>query len=186
MGYQPGMATNETLTQLSQTAESQKWPTQCDPALAFERQELVSLLAVWRHKAGGGVPARAAFDMRTLKSFAPHILILERVGQGEARRYKFRLFGSAHLQLFGEHTGHFLDQMVAPEILPSWNAIYDAILQAREPLRIVAHFRMASSDFLRGEMFAAPMTDANGAENMILAATYVRPQDAVLSPFDPD
>lgn len=178
------MATDDAFKQLIQTAETEKWPTECDATLAFERQELRSLLGIWRDKAGDGVPPRAAFDMRTLKSFATHIYILERVGQADAKRFKFRLFGSALLQLFGEHTGHFLDEMVKPEMLPSWTAIYGAVLDARQPLRIVTHFLLPSSDFLRGEMLAAPLADAAGIENMILAATYVRPQDAVHSPFD--
>jgi len=179
------MAAGDSFTQLRREAEKHQWPMQCDAALAFERPDLRCLLDVWRGKAGDGVPTRASFDMRTLKNFAAHVFILERVRTGEARRFKFRLFGSSLLQLFGEHTGRFLDEMVAPAMAPSWHAIYDAILDARQPLRIVTHFRMPSSDFLKGEMFAAPIADAAGIENMILAATYVSPSDGVLSPLPP-
>lgn len=183
MVYQRGMATSDPFAELRATAAKQKWATELDTTLAFERQELRSLLDIWLGKAAGGVPARSQFEMRTLKAFATHIIILERIGQASARRYKFRLFGSAHLKLFGEHTGRFLDEMVTAEMLPSWLAIYDAVLKARQPIRIVTHFFTPTLEFLRGEMLAAPVADASGLENMILAATYVGPKDAVLKPF---
>jgi hypothetical protein len=175
---------NQTIAELNALAKVRKWPMRCDGELAFEQPKLLALLELWRSKAGGGIPARTTFDMRSLKPFLTHLVILERHGSGEDRRYFFRLFGSAHLQLFGEHTGHYLDEMVAPELLPSWLAIYDAVLAMRQPFRIVTHFRMPSSNFLKGEIFAAPMTGGSGSENMILAATYVNVHDVVPSPFD--
>jgi hypothetical protein len=175
---------NQAIAELNALASAEKWPMRCDGELAFEQPKLHALLELWRSKAGGGIPARIAFDIRALKPFLTHVIILERHGSGEGRRYLFRLFGSAHLQLFGEHTGHYLDEMVAPELLPSWLAIYDAVLATRQPFRIVTHFRMPSSDFLKGEIFAAPMADSSGAEKMILAATYVSVHDAVPSPID--
>jgi len=175
---------NQAIAELNALASDEKWPMRCDGELAFDQPKLHALLQLWRSKAGGGIPARAAFDMRALKPFLTHVIILERQGGSKGRRYLFRLFGSAHLQLFGEHTGHYLDEMVAPELLPSWLAVYDAVLAMRQPFRIVTHFRMPSSNFLKGEIFAAPMTGSSGTDNMILAATYVNVHDAVPSPFD--
>ena len=175
---------DQTFVKLNALAKAEKWPMRCDGELVFERPELRSLLELWRSKAAGGIPARAAFDMRTLKPFLTHLIILERHGSGEARRYMFRLFGSAHLQLFGEHTGRYLDEMVSAKMLPSWLAVYDAVLEMRQPFRIVTHFRMPSSNFLKGEIFAAPMAGSSGAEDMILAATYVNVHDVVPPPFE--
>ena len=175
---------DQTFTKLNAIAKAEKWPMRCDGELAFGRPELGALLELWRSKAAGGIPARAAFDMRALKAFLTHMIILERHGSGEGRRYMFRLFGSAHLQLFGEHTGRYLDEMVSAKMLPSWLAVYDAVLSTRQPLRIETHFRVPSSNFLRGEIFAAPMANSSGAEDMILAATYVNVHDVVPSPFD--
>ena len=174
----------EIFARLNALAAKQRWPTECDATLAFDRPELRALLEIWRTKAGDGVPSRSAFDMSTLKSLASHVFILERSEAGEVRSYKFRLFGSALLQLFGEHTGRPLDNVVTPEMLSSWLAIYDGVLEARQPLRIVTHFLLASSGFLKGEMLAAPMTDDAGDERMILGATYVSPANAVPSPFE--
>ncbi len=173
----------QTCATLNVMAEAKSWPMRCDGKLAFERPELRALLELWQSKAAGGIPARTVFDMRVLKPFAPQIVILEREGKGEESRYKFRLLGSALSQLFGEHTGRYLDEMVSPKMLPSWLAVYDAVLKTRRPLRIVTHFRLPSENFLKGEIMAAPMTDASGEERMILAATYVGPRDVVPPPF---
>jgi hypothetical protein len=172
-----------TFAALNALAEAKRWPMRCDADLAFERGDLRALLEVWQSKAAGGVPERAAFDMRILKPFASQIVILRRESEGDVRRYKFRLFGSALVKLFGEHTGRYLDEMVSPKMLPSWHAIYDAVLSVRRPLRIVTHFRLPSESFLKGEILAAPMRDGSGEERMILAATYVAPQDVVPPPF---
>jgi hypothetical protein len=176
-------AYNQTFAALNAEAESKRWPVRCDGALAFERPELRALLELWQSKAAGGIPARTAFDMRALKPFASQIVILEREGEGDAGRYRFRLFGSVLSQLFGEHTGRYLDEMVSANMLPGWLAVYDAVLETRQPLRIETYFRLPSENFLKGEILAAPMTDASGAERMILAATYVGPEDVVSPPF---
>jgi hypothetical protein len=173
----------QTFAALNILAEAKNWPMRCDASLAFERGDLRALFELWQSKAAGGVPARAAFDMRALRPFAPQIIILEREGDGEEGRYKFRLFGGSLAQLFGEHTGRYLDEMVSPKMLPSWLAVYDAVLRAGRPLRIVTHFRLPSEHFLKGEILAAPMKDGSGEMRMILAATYVGPQDVAPPPF---
>jgi len=164
-------------------AEAKDGPARSDDSPAFERPELRALLELWRSKAAGGVPARSAFDMRALKAFAPHVMIMECEGEGPQRRYKFRLFGSALQMLFGEHTGRYLDEMVSPALLPGWRAVCDDVVAARRPLRIVTHFCLPSQHLLRGEFLMAPMTDAEGALRMILAATYVGRRDVVHAPF---
>ena len=167
--------------ELNAIAQANNWPMQCDGTLAFEHPALCDLLALWQAKAAGGIPARTDFDMRVLKPYVPHIFILEQ--EDEGRRYKFRLFGSALLLLFGEHTGRYLDEMVPADLLPGWQAVYNTVLQARRPLRILTPFRLPSDQFLKGEIFTAPMTDGAGAKRMILAATYVSPRDAVFTPY---
>lgn len=171
-----------TCAALNARAEANNWPTRCDGTLGFERDELRALLGIWRSKAENGVPTRTAFDMRTLQPVAPHVLIVEREGEGEKRRYKFRLFGSAMAMLFGEHTGRYLDEMVSSEMLPSWNAIYDAVLETQRPMRVVTQFRLPSEQPLSGEILIAPMADETGRVRLVLAATFVSPKDVLFPP----
>ncbi|HUO98513.1 MAG TPA: PAS domain-containing protein [Rhizomicrobium sp.] len=170
--------------QLNVLAAKEGWPTKFDPLLNFEHPKLRALLDLWREKAGDGVPVRVSFDMRSLKPFLPHVLILEREGEGNARRFRFRLFGSALQLLFGEHTGRYLDEMVSAQMLPSWTTTYGAVLTARQPLRILTRFRIASAEFLEGEILAAPMSSGAGAVDQILAATYVDTKNLVLPQFE--
>jgi hypothetical protein len=176
-------AANQTCTELNRLAEMHAWPLRCDDASRFSDQRLEALCQLWHTKANGGVPARAAFDLRSLSPFAKHIVILERVETETGRRYKFRLFGSAHMLLFGDHTGQFLDEMVSPEMLPGWLAYYDAVLMNRQPLRVETRFRTRYGAFLESEIFAAPMRDDAGQERLILAATFVDLREVASTPF---
>jgi hypothetical protein len=168
---------------LNALAQTNGWPMRCDSELAFEQSELSQLCELWFAKAGEGVPARSALDMRALKPFASHVTILERVGAHPARRYRFRLFGSTLALLFGEHTGRFLDEMVSPALLPNWLAFYDAVLAHRTPFRFINYYRIPSADYLKGEILAAPMADDTGEARLVLAATYVGLEDGAPPPF---
>lgn len=169
--------------QLNAKAHAKGWPLRADCSCAFSRRELGALHEVWAAAAAGGVPARAALDMRKLKPFARNIVIMEKTDVASGSGYRFRLFGSALAALFGEHTGHSLDEMVLPQMLPGWVAFYDAILSARRPVRLINYYRLPNDGFLKGEIFAAPLADDAGAVRMVLAATYVDFKDYTLSPF---
>lgn len=172
------------LSHLNVLAAANNWPTEFDASLAFERAELRQLLALWREKAAGSVPPRSAFDIRSMKPFATNFWLVQREREGDDTQYRFRLFGSALQFLFGEHTGRSLDDMVTAELLPSWRASYDAVLEERLPLRITQLFQIAPDQFLRAEVLAAPLADASGRVEMLLGATYVSHNDAVHSPFE--
>jgi hypothetical protein len=169
---------------LNAHAEQLGWPFRCDPALDFTKPELNALCQLWHAKAGGGLPARTSFDMRALKPFVRNISILERIGPKGLWRYRFRLFGSSLAQLFGEHTGRWLDEMVAPELLENWLACFDTTIRVGTPLRFINYYQMPSKNFLKGEIFAAPLAAESPDQPMILIATYVGLQDAVASPVD--
>ena len=173
----------QTCAELNALAEAKGWPMRCGYDDAFDRAEFRAFCELWRSKAADGVPARSVFGIRLLKSFAGNITILEREGTNGSRRYRFRLFGSTLALLFGEHTGRYLDEMVAAELLPSWLAFYDAVLSCGRPLRIFTYYRIKTDDFVKGEILAAPLADDAGDVRLILAATYVGLQDGVPPPF---
>ena len=154
-------------------AETSDWPMRCDASCRFSDERLQKLHALWLEKAKGDVPSRAKLDMRTLKPFMRNIAIMERVDTETGHSYRFRLFGSALSLVFGEHTGRLLDEMVLPMTLPGWIAFYDMLLTTRAPLHLENIFRAETSAYLRGELFAAPLTDDAGNIRFALVATYV-------------
>jgi hypothetical protein len=169
---------------LNAHAEQLGWPFRCDPSLGFARPELLALCELWRAKSAGGIPERAALDMRALKPFLRNISILERIGPKGMWRYRFRLFGSSLAQLFGEHTGRFLDEMVAPGLLENWHACFDTTVRFGAPLRFINYYRIPNKNFLKGEILAAPLAAETDGQPLILIATYVGLQDAVQSPIE--
>ncbi len=169
--------------QLNALAEAKGWPICCGCGEGVCRSELQALCDLWQSKAANGVPARSAFDIRTLAPFARNVTILEREEANGARRYRFRLFGSTLALLFGEHTGRMLDEMVSPDLLPSWLAFYDTVLSCGHPLHIDTYYRTTTEGYVKGEIFAAPLADDSGAVRMALAATYVGVRDGVPPPF---
>jgi hypothetical protein len=175
--------TLQVCRELNALAEAKGWPMRCGCGQNFCQSEMQALCELWQSKAANGVPPRSAFDMRALQPYARNIAILEREGTSDARRYRFRLFGSTLTLLFGEHTGRALDEMVSAELLPSWLAFYDTVLACGQPMRIFTYYRSQNENYLRGEIIAAPLADDAGDVRMILAATYVGLQDGVPPPF---
>jgi hypothetical protein len=157
-------------------AEEKGWFFRCDANLNFNRQELTALCALWSEKAvGGRIPSRADFDMRALKPFLRNISFLERHGYEDAARYRFRLFGSSLVELFGERTGQYLDEMVSPTLLRNWTAAYNTLIRYGAPLRFFNH---KLSPLVNGEIFAAPLAaDAEGRP-LVMASAYVALKDS--------
>src|ERR1700743_2928394 len=97
---------------LNTLAKNEGWAMRVDTTLQFDAPELNALREVWaeKAKAAGGLPSRADFDARTLKPFLRHISIIERATNGAGRMsYRYRFYGSALAQRFGEQTGRFIE-----------------------------------------------------------------------------
>jgi hypothetical protein len=169
---------------LNTQAEMRGWPYRCDPSQKFEQSELGALCELWHTKNDDGLPTRASLDMRALKPFVRNVFLMDRIGQKGVWRYRFRLFGSSLVHLFGEHTGRYLDEMVSPALLQNWLACFDTTIRYGAPLRFINYYRTHSKDFLKGEIFAAPIAAEVEGQPLVLAATYVGLKDAVHSPLD--
>ena len=140
---------------------AERWPTHCDPTLAFEDERLAALLAIWRAAGapGGGLPRREDFTARMLGKQLQHLTFVEIV-EG---RYRFRLFGTALSRFTGDWTGKFLDEAVAEPMLTSWLATYDTAVEARAPLRYTSRFRAAELAHIAAETLIAPLAGAEGS-----------------------
>jgi hypothetical protein len=73
---------------------------------------------------------------------------------------------------------------VSPALLQNWLACFDTTIRYRAPLRFINYYRTHTKDFLKGEIFAAPIAAEVEGQPLVLAATYVGPKDAVHSPLD--
>lgn len=153
-----------------------------DTKLNFDAPELNAMRLVWEEKsrAAGGLPSREDFDARTLKPFLRHVSIVERaVNPGGRQSFRYRYYGSALTQRFGEQTGQFLEMSVPPDRLARWIAAYDAVLEAGRPMRFLSYFEIPRVSYLNGESFSAPLANGGRKPTTILACTYFTPKVAL-------
>jgi hypothetical protein len=164
---------------LNQQSEQEGWAMRADTTLNFDAPELNQLRDIYlaKARAAGGLPSRADFDARTLKPFLRHISIVERAPNNAGRMsYRYRFYGSALAQRFGEQTGHFIEMSIPHDRLPRWIAAYDSVLDAKGPMRFLSYFEIPRINYLNGESFSAPLANEGRRPNTILACTYFSPK----------
>lgn len=156
-----------------------------DTALDFDAPQLNALRQVWEEKSrsAGGLPSREDFDARALKPFLRHVSIVERAMHPSSGRqsYRYRFFGSALAQRFGEQTGQFIEMSVPLDRVTRWIKAYDAVLEAGRPMRFRSYYEIPRVSYLNGESFSAPLANGGRKPTMILAGTYFTPKVALVA-----
>jgi hypothetical protein len=172
---------SDAVAALNAHAIAMGWGLRCYEALDFVQPELHELSELWHDKAlATGWPSRGDFDARTMKTWLPHLSIVERVTtECGAQRWRFRLTGTDLSHLFGESTGCFLDELLPQPFLERWTAAYDTVLAANVPLRFVTRFELPQVRFLHGESFSVPLANGDAPRTTILGVMYVtaKPQE---------
>ncbi|HWA04338.1 MAG TPA: PAS domain-containing protein [Rhizomicrobium sp.] len=157
----------------NRAATQGNWHSYCDDKAGFSHPDLRQLFAIWQGAAGeDAIPLRSAMTPRLLKPFLRDIAIYERVGDGQSRRYRIRLMGTAFAQIVGDLTGRFIDESVPMEIAPRWHGALDATLGARKVLRFLGREDTRQMTFLTGEFFSAPLRSDDGTVNQVLGAAH--------------
>jgi hypothetical protein len=171
-------APHPALAAFNARAERQGWPFACLPAKDFETPELAAVCTLWHEKAQGRLmPRRADLTARVMKRWMTHMSLIEPVGEDGC--YRVRLHGSALARYSGDATGKLLEEVIAPERLAGYAAIYDVACAARLPLRVISRYQAPEIAYLTGESFVAPL--AHGDDNiMILSITYPKPRAEIL------
>lgn len=156
------------------------WAAVCDASLTFDSAQLMDLLEIWRTATGARqMPMRADFTARALVRHLKDISFIERVADGERpRRYLFRMIGRGQIRSGADGTGKFLDEIIAPPFIASWNAAYDMALDIAAPLRFVSNFRSLGLDYMTAESLVAPLGDAKGGPWGLLTSTVYGPRKA--------
>lgn len=160
-------------------AKAEGWPFRCDPDLEFSRPELALLRDVWLSRlTTSPMSDRALFDVRELKSAFRRVTIVERAAEGQGpARYRVNYQGSYLAALMGNNLGKFVDENVPPQLLPRWHTIFDNVLDTGAPIRVVVDFEFARLNFASAEAFIAPLSNAAGKVNLVLAGLYIRPRE---------
>lgn len=171
--------TRDPIARLKKQVKELGWGVVIDEAMSFHQPDLARLLELWRAKraAMGALPRREDFGMRSLKPFLKHVSILERVDDAShGHRYRIRLQGTMLSHFFGDHTGKLLEDAVAPALAERWAGVYDAVLDAGRPLRMVGTYDQESMNYLVGEALAIPLGNGDAPRCCVLSAAYFTPR----------
>jgi hypothetical protein len=172
------MPTPDSIKAFNARALKNGWGCIVDPSLAFTRSKLAMVCKLWRDRAGPShIPARADFDARALKPVLPNMTLLERV-QG---RYRLRLHGTALTRYAGDHTGHFIEEMIPGNLADGYVALYDLVLREARPLRVLWDYQVPEIAYLNGESFVAPLRAQDDRTTMVLSVTYTEAKAHVLA-----
>lgn len=150
------------------------WPILCDATCTFTYLKLRELLTLWRELAAvGNIPYRREMTARLLQPYMKSIAIYERVdGQGTLPRYRVRLMGRNIVNLTGELTGQFLDDVIPEKFLPRWCAMNEVTLGYAGPLRLLIRCDTFGKGYIVAEHLNVPLRADDGTMNLVLSAGY--------------
>ena len=184
--HSPAMAAASTVLKVfNARAKGAGWPFHCSLADGFERPQLAAALALWREKAAGRpMPERADLTARAMKPFLTQMSLLERVLEGGRQRYRLRIHGTALARYSIDGTGKFLEEVVLGDRIHGYIALYDTLIEARVPLRVVSNYQAPEIDYLTGETLLAPLSASASGTPLILSVTYAKPRTEIAGGID--
>ena len=148
-------------------------PAKCDGSAQFENQKLADAAAMWHEKARDvALPPRNEFSARALKPYLPNVVVADIVEEGDRRRFRFRLMGTAIAELLGDHTGKFLDEAIVSPYRERWSALLDAANKAACPLRIHGRLEYQQQNYIAMELMLAPLGPDPGRAGAVLVIAY--------------
>jgi hypothetical protein len=169
----------DPIARLKKQVKDLGWGVIVDETMSFDQPDLTKLLELWRTKreAKGTLPRREDFGMRSLKPFLKHVSVLERIADGSSsRQYRIRLQGTMLAHFFGDQTGKLLEDAVPPALAERWAGVYDAVLDAGRPLRMIGTYDQESMNYLVGEALAIPLGNGDAPRSCVLSAAYFTPR----------
>lgn len=159
--------------ELNALASARGWDVHCDSALEFQHESLKAMRELWRTKRAARLPARSEFSMRELKTFLPHLTVLDIVATPDGhKRYLHRYVGMQIVAYFGEMTGRHIDEILPPALLPKTLTYFDAIAASGQPLRIVTNFEFSPVNYLQCEMFVVPLAEDGVTPDKLMSLSY--------------
>ncbi len=117
------------------------------------------------------MPSRADLDPVAMRKFTTHVGLIEiRTEPNEAAEYFIRRAGTKWEEVFGPMTGRFIHEFLPPEIETSWREVFNAVREAKAPLRVTTRIQFQRKSWLQAEMFVAPLGER---EVTMLFMTFV-------------
>ena len=170
-------------------AQNENWRTRIDASMSFAAPALNEMREIWKSVATQpGLPSRALFTARVLKSHLRNLSVMAIEGDaGRPGRYRHRYVGGGMTAVFGELTGQTFEDFMPPAILPRTIACFDAVVEARGPVRVLTHFQHHKANYLEAEIFAAPLAEDGTTPNMVMTVTaFAQVRDSLAPIWQPE
>lgn len=134
-------------------------PNHFDWSLGFEREPNRLAYAYWTSRSEGrSMPRRADLDPAAMRKFTPHVGLVEiRPGEADCMDYFIRRAGSRWEDVYGQMTGKLLREFLPAYIEQSWRDAFDAVREAKAPMRLTARVDFQEKKWLQIEMLIAPL-----------------------------
>jgi len=136
----------------------------------FDNPTLRKFLAYWQGKRRDGrLPARADIDPVEIHEMLPGILIVDFVEEGGRRRYRFRLFGTAHVEYnLRDLTGMCIDEVFGPEDAAKTEAAYAGVVDSGKPHYWRTNVMLPGREFVHYERVMAPLASDGETIDMLI------------------
>jgi hypothetical protein len=117
------------------------------------------------------MPNRVDLDPVAMRGFTEHVGLVEiRRDTGAEVDYFIRRAGTRWEALFGPMTGRLIQEFLPPEVETRWRQVFDAVCDAKAPLRVTTDILFQNKSWLEAEMFVGPLGD-NEVAMLFLAFT---------------
>jgi hypothetical protein len=132
----------------------------------------------WQGKRRGDrLPGRQDIDPLEIPDLLPHISMVDVVGQGDAMRFRFRLVGTANVEIAGrEHTGAFIEDIFAPDDAARVRETYREMVATKEPHYWLTTLTVRGNPPVRYARLMVPLASDGETVDMLMG---------VFRPIDP-
>jgi hypothetical protein len=141
-----------------------------EPSKSFDNPTLLKFLDYWQSKCREGrLPARADIDPVEIHHMLPGIIIVEVVEEGGRPRYRFRLFGTAHVEYnLRDLTGMCIDEVFGPEDAARTEATYAGVIETGQPHYWRTNVMLPGREFVHYERVIAPLSNDGETIDMLI------------------
>jgi hypothetical protein len=147
--------------------------------LEASEPEIVELYTYWLGKAPAGkLPGRQHIDpVEFSPRLLPHVLLLDVERSDPAPRFRFRVAGTAFVDLIGrEVRGRCYDEIAAPERVEPVCGALRKIAETGSPVFLEGPLTVPSRDFVWVKRLGLPLARDGENVDMILAAFHPVPK----------
>ncbi len=136
----------------------------------YDSPKIDKFLAYWRSKCRNGLlPGHGDIDPVEVPDLLSALSIVEVVGDGDSDRFRFRLFGTDHVEHNGkDFTGSFMDEIFEPEDAEAIAETYRHIVATGKPHFWRSHVRLPGREFLRYRRLMLPLAADGKSVDMLI------------------